>query len=602
MQDDWSTLSLEELRDRWRAAWPEALACWSRFTKLSEPRWCFEPEEEEREGLTRSFAMIRLVDQAVVISLRQVREKEIEPFGREILAHEVGHHIYAPATLLDQGRALARMRRSLPTCERHAPLVANLYQDLLINTRLQRTHGLGMAEVFRRLRTDEEMHPLGRLYMRIYEILWSLRRGSLAVGEIPSTMEGDAVLGARLVRSYGSEWLDGAGRFAALCLPYLLEEEVEGRVRTLVIWRDTEGAGAGACEAPAGLAALDPGEEEGALHPAQDPALSGLDHPGRPLDLTGPPRDTTGGAGSPGQYREPFEYGALLKALGLDLSDHEIAVRYYRERAIPHLVPFPRDPTPPAMDPLPEGIERWDIGQPLERLDPLETVLASPVVVPGLTTVMRSWGVETGSDPDPTPVDLDLYVDCSGSMPDPQRFVSYLTLAGAVVALSALRAGARVQATLWSGANQFQSTPGFVRNGPEVLRVLTGYLGGGTAFPLHVLRETYARRRPRDRRVHILVVSDDGVTTMFDADEKGNSGWDLSRKALEAARGGGTMVLHLFQDPQHDPRLRRAMEEGWEIHRVTCWEELVGFARGFARKAWPARDRSRPAGGPLPPR
>ena len=38
-------------------------------------------------------------------------------------------------------------------------------------------------------------------------------------------------LGARLIRSYARDWLDGSGKFAALCLPYLL---VTGLVKVLV--------------------------------------------------------------------------------------------------------------------------------------------------------------------------------------------------------------------------------------------------------------------------------------------------------------------------------------------------------------------------------
>ena len=80
-----------------------------------------------------------------------------------------------------------------------------------------------------------------------------------------------------------------------------------------------------------------------------------------------------------------------------------------------------------------------------------------------------------------------------------------------------------MQATLWSGARQFTSTAGFVRDERAVLGVLTGYFGGGTAFPLHVMRETYRKRTPLDRAVHILVISDEGVSTMFDKDERGRT-------------------------------------------------------------------------------
>ena len=61
------------------------------------------------------------------------------------------------------------------------------------------------------------------------------------------------------------------------------------------------------------------------------------------------------------------------------------------------------------------------------------------------------------------------------------------------MALSALRAGARVQATLWSGAQQFETSGGFIRDEHRILEILTGYIGGSTAFPIHVLRETFDR-------------------------------------------------------------------------------------------------------------
>src|SRR5690606_29495122 len=123
---------------------------------------------------------------------------------------------------------------------------------------------------------------------------------------------------------------------------------------------------------------------------------------------------------------------------------------------------------------------------------------------------------------------------------------SFLALAGAVIALSALRAGARVQATLWSGKSQYLHTAGFVRSEDEILEVLTGYFGGGTAFPIHRLRETYADRPAHARAGHSRHIADDGITTMCDKEERGNSGWAVAAQALRAARGGGTVALTLF--------------------------------------------------------
>src|SRR5260370_14253637 len=140
---------LAALQAQWEAAWQPALALWSKFTRLRDPRWCLNFEEAESEGLTESFAMIRLVDQTVVIDLDQIQRRQLQAYALEILGHEIGHHVYCPADLTDNARLLARMRWALPSKEHLAPLIANLYADLLVNDRLQRSAGLRVAEVYR---------------------------------------------------------------------------------------------------------------------------------------------------------------------------------------------------------------------------------------------------------------------------------------------------------------------------------------------------------------------------------------------------------------------------------------------------------------------
>ena len=592
-----STHSLELLRETWTAAWDTALAAWSKFTRLRPPMLCLTESDARREGLSGSFAMIRLHDQSVVVSLPEVVTCGVAQFPIEVLAHEIGHHVLAPATLTDHGRMLARMRWALPTVEHHAPMVANLYTDILINDRLQRSAGLRLADVYRTLGARAGGGAGGAvwtLYTRIYEILWSLPRESLGGGRTDDRLEGDAWLGTRLVRSYARDWLDGSGRFAALLLPHLLEDAKSAKLIEKLL--DTRDAGAGGD--PGGLVDEDAGEREGALHPAQDPALSGIDDDDAE-EKGAQPKEVASPGGARGQAREPFQFGELLRAAGVVISDHDAAVKYYRERAAPYLIPFPTRRFPRSTDPLPEGLEPWDVGDSLDAADWLQSVLQSPHIVPGMTTVQRVWGTAEGGEPARIPLDLDLYVDSSGSMPNPQQRMSYPALAGAILCLSALRAGARVQATLWSGKNQCTTTRGFVRDSTDVLNVLTGYFGGGTQFPIHVLRDTYAMRNAASRAVHILVISDDGVSTMFDNDERGGSGWDIARTALERARGGGSLVLNVPDDWEtrtaNAPRgkfpgaswdlavIRARDEQGWYVHTVSSLAGLVEFAHAFSR-------------------
>ena len=573
----------------WQAAWPHALAAWSRYTRLREPRLCTSTVAAAAEGLQGSFAMIRLADQRVVIDLEAAAAHGLAGLEVEILAHEIGHHVLAPASVTEHLRLLARMRRALPTLQRLAPMVANLYTDLLINDRLQRQAGLRMAAIYEALaqREGPAAGQVWQLYMAICEELWQcpgrLRRAVAQEGGQESELDiaTDAWLGARLVRVYANDWLAGAGRFATLLLPYLVDDaQLPAPMRGLMDTLD-------ACEGaePGGALDVEADEADGAIHPADDPAISGLE----PAEDAAPP------ARAGGQTREPFEYGEMLSAAGIRLSAAEVAVRYYRERAMPHLVPFPKRLIAGMPEPQLEALEPWDIGDPLDEIDWLHSVMLAPRVIPGMTTLRRSHGHEPTVLPRPTPVDLDMYVDSSGSMPNPQVDTSWPALAGAVVALSALRAGASVQVTLWSGVRQVLATPGFVRDEQAILGVLTGYFGGGTAFPIHRLRDTWCgaelRPVPRARPAHLLMISDEGIDTMFNQDERRDSGWDVAASALQAAGAGGTMALRTWRNGdiasilEHYPVLQRAArEQGWQISAIHRMEDLLAFARAFSRR------------------
>jgi hypothetical protein len=565
----------------WRAAWPQALAHWSKFTRLHDPNLCETHVAAAREGLNGSFAMIRLMDKSVVIDLEAVARIDLDDYAVEILAHEIGHHVLAPSTAADHFRLLARIRRGLPTLEMHAPMIANLYTDLLINDRLQRQAGLRMADIYERMRWQSEQNPkepdpLWALYMGIYESLWKLEKGSLGGPTGNSEAEGDCWLGARLVRVYAQDWMVGAGRFAALVLPYLVDSADGSAMARLIA--DTTQAGEGS--EPVGISDIEADEVAGNVHPSRDPAITGGDAPDTVQDkLTSKPGE--------GQARQPFEYGEILRAAGVTLSDEALAVRYYCEQALPHLIRFPARVQARSPEPQIEGLEPWDIGDPLDEIDWLQSVSISPQPIPGVTTVRRLYGEVPGTDSHREPVDLDLYVDSSGSMPNPQQQISYLTLAGAIIALSALKAGASVQATLWSGTHECISTTGFVRNEEEILTVLTGFFGGGTAFPIHKLRDTYDRRNLRTHcPAHILMISDDGIDTMFAQDERGNSGWDVAENAMKCAGGGGTMALNLWAEAKADWIDRAISEQGWNIHAVTDFEQLVAFARAFSKQTY----------------
>jgi hypothetical protein len=532
--------------------------------------------------------MIRLADHAVVVDLNHVVAEGVERFATEILAHEIGHHVYAPGDLVDNARLLARVRAALPSRESYAPMVANLYTDLLINDRLQRSAGLDLAGVYAALRTTD-VDPLWALYLRTYEVLWSLEFGTLVDEQkVSATTAVDATLAARVIRVYSKRWLAGAGRFATLLLQYLLDQE--GEFAGVAPWLDTLRAGAGDV-LPDGLSQIDPEELSGAVHPADDPNITGVEtdysDADRPdLDATG--RETIGGRKN--RYRSPTEYVELMESLGVEVDPADLVVRYYRERAIPHLVSFPVRETREATDPLPEGLVSWDIGSPLHHVDWIQSVIRSPHVVPGVTTMERVYGTTQGAEPARQPVDLYLGVDCSGSMTNPAVALSYPVLAGAVITISALRVGSRVKVCLSGEPGEHSQTDDFIRDEREALGILTGYLGTGYAFGVLRLEETFLRPDAEfNRPIHLLVVTDSDIFHML---SQVRDGWDIMARATEVAGGGATIVLDRTDRVQYDGELARLEDCGWEVHHVHSREGLVQFARDFTRRHYDTEVRS----------
>jgi hypothetical protein len=295
----------------------------------------------------------------------------------------------------------------------------------------------------------------------------------------------------------------------------------------------------------------------------------------------------TSGRKSIKSFRDPFEYAELLKASGTDLDVREIAVRYYKERAIRYVVPFPSRKAPKSSDPIPEGLDLWDPSSELDRIDWVSTLVASPTVIPGVTTRERLVGESPGSEPERLPFDLYLGVDCSGSMGDPARTLSYPILAGAIMILSALRAGASVKVVLSGEPGESISTDGFIRDSRVVLRTLVNYLGTGYSFGIHRLRETFHSDANLKRPVHILVLSDYDMFRMLDESGDKRIGWDVAREAASLSGGGATYVLQLPGYDRHrnqfQEQITRMNQDGWNTHLVNSMEEIVTFARQFSR-------------------
>ncbi len=570
------------LSEVFRDAWPEALAVWGPALRLHDPEFT-----QGGGAAGDPLAWFGLGDATVTVDLAQVSRLGLGDLAVTMLAHEIGHHVYAPASRAEAARSLARVRLGLGDRAGHAALVVNLWDDTLINDRLHRLHNLPVHEVFRRSTAADrsEPQPWWSVWMRTYELLWAMPTGTLVPPLRDDRQERDAWLLARHTRVFARDPVGGAGGFAALLRPWLpLPQATPGPAGSANPCSGDQGAGLGATLVP-GLAGDD---SLGApvLHPALDPRVNPEAPQADPG--TGEPPDPRSGGPGDAQAFGPAQLTELYAALG---STRDAAVDHYLTRARRHLVPFPVQQQPRRSDTELQGWAVWELGDDLTDVDWLTSVVRCPVVIPGLTTQQRVRECEPEPPGAARPLDLDLYVDCSGSMPNPRQESSPVALCGAILALSCLRVGGAVQVTIWSSPGQVARTCGFVRDEIDVVHTLLTFFGGGTTFPLLHLRADHPAGRvrgPFESRVHLACLSDSGVLSMFGQDQPPELA-RVAHDALQSAGGGGSLILNV---PASASDQYREFAGGYAVYAVPTLQDLVPFARAFAARTWSDSARS----------
>jgi hypothetical protein len=142
---------------------------------------------------------------------------------------------------------------------------------------------------------------------------------------------------------------------------------------------------------------------------------------------------------------------------------------------------------------------------------------------------------------------VEIYLDVSGSLPDPRFQRNPLTLAAQVLVTAALRAGGAARLALYS--NVPVCSWQWCRSEVELSRFLMHYIGSGTRFPFALLEESIAECGARQP---LRVILSDGD---FDHDHDRVPGHaDILRAAAASPL---VLILHL-SDEDHLARYRRA--------------------------------------------
>jgi hypothetical protein len=474
-------------RDALDAAWEKALEVWGLAIRLSPP---------QEDPSSPAIAYIDLTTRQVVINPQKIASLKAEGSIEAILAHELGHHLRFPASLAVQARLELLERELLPI---RGYSLLNLFTDFLINTELAREtpHLMPqLAAVYLGCPAGSDdglADPVFYFYLTCFEEAWLMP---------PRTLTRDA--GTFLEGKYAG--LRAEAQQLAETIPNLAPNIFTQFVYfASVVSRFQQDSADPSSKS--GEKTRNPSHGD---HSSPSPGdyADALKRSAQESDAI--KRAIKEGWLKPGeipdaQTSEARRAGALPGVLaGQPKKLAEVMAIQYRRLAEKYLFKPPMDKQ--GGDPfIPSTLSPWEVGDSPKDIDWISTITASG---PDLAVVSPLKRDLLEDDPEEKPRvwtrRLEIYLDVSGSMPDPKSAVNPMTLAAQVLAMSAIRNGGQVRGLIYS-TNNMQHWE-WTRSEMEMSRFLMNYIGGGTDFPFDVLA---ASVRDNERRQPVRVVLTD---------------------------------------------------------------------------------------------
>jgi hypothetical protein len=491
------------------AAWKDALDTWDVSVTLSPP----QPFAGRRDSDGKSdepLAYIDLETRQVVVNLELLEKLGASSSLTAVLAHEIGHHVRHPHSLALAASLQVLEKRLVPGLRQS---LTNLFFDLLVNEYVGRTRKDELCRVYQGfVKGGEPPVPLFSFYLAVYEELWGKPAGTLVPKAASEAMDG-AYPGWRAeARIFVQTFYALPGihlQFVYFCSRFVRYiPDPEKLIYVIPLAHDVPAPdedaldaavrGFGAEEADAALReAKERGllDQSGLEERAADDPLESIDKMTRHL---------------PGHSAASFRQ-ALVS-------------RHYK-RLVDQVIIKP-PPSPAAPEPsLPSVTEEWEWGDNPRAIDWTATLLSRGALAPAqpLQRTLEPEEPSAGAVAFPA---VEIYLDTSGSMPNPATALNAMTLAAQILAASALRKQGVVRGIVYSSGRPLVSD--WMYDEERARLFLLQYAGGGTDYPFDVLE---ASARDRADVVRVIISDSD-----FLANVQGPGAMDALRFAVDKSR------------------------------------------------------------------
>lgn len=554
------------IADLIREAWPGAIARWSSFLVLNEPAL---------DAHQPAVAQIDLSTRCVSLNGQIIAGMGLHDCIPAMLAHEVGHHVSYPGTLQAQARLRLLERMVVPFAEYS---FVNPFTDLMINERLGRTElraqmvRIYQAGMRRSLAEDADAwkrDPFFPFYLALYETLWELADGEI-LGTVAEPF-GDQFPHYRAEAAVLTQDLFVLGPNLYTQFLYFLSLSIRYLIPVLAKGTCSEAAGPVAAEGK-GCHCGEPSPADWAH--AVTPTTAETDAVRRAIE-----KGWFDERQSERLSRATDIDARMSRLPGVGSTDAsvvpEIMSAYYRHQAERLLF---RPPAQPRIGEavVPSVLEDWTPADPVRAIDWLATLTLRGDKLGSAMPLKRLHEAEIeGEDVRFHGTRMEIYLDVSGSMPNPCVTLNAMTLAAQILMTATTRAGGQVRLALYS--HEVIRHWEWSRSEREVSGFLMHYIGGGTAFPFALLEESTSEcaGAPPVR----VVITDRDFDRNVDSDPRSMSILQQSARA-----SAGLILLQLGRDGDAARKYRAA---GMRVVTVTGFDNFPKMARDLAWALFP---------------
>lgn len=548
----------ERLRAEIERCWPFAQAHWSSFLSLNDP---------ELRNDAPSIAQIGLSTRQILLNDSLIEKHELEDCVEGLLAHEIGHHVRYPGTLVVEAR-MRMLERSIIPIEGYS--LTNVFQDLMINEFLGHELRDQFIRIYQAFTSEPAFHsempwkrdPAFLFYLSLYESIWELGPGELIGSAEPEF--------AAAFPGYRSDSLVTVHELFRM-EPNIYTQFlyfVSVMTRYLKPMIDDQLKQCHACRC-------------GADGPSPDDWANAL----TPTDAE---RQAIERAVKSGWFKEDQaerlrklneleERIASLPGFGTDNAAliPEVMAAHYRRLAEQHLVqppPLPRI----GESVVPTTLDDWENSDPVHQIDWLATLMARGEELAAAAPLKRQAIADNeGFDVRLWQTRIEIYLDVSGSMPNPIYHLNAMTLAAQILVLGTTRAGGSARAVMYSHEPVLYWQ--WCRSATEMSQFLMHYIGGGTSFPFPLLGKSCSECGS-DQPIRV-VISDQDFDANYDAHE------DNRNIFLSACDVSPQLILLLHRPDPDKVRTYRAM--GATVITIEEMEDFPRMAVDLARGLFP---------------